>query len=291
MIINKSSLTSLFIGFSAIFKNALKGEEPKYERITTVTRIKSMKVDYPWMGMVTKFRKWISARVLQNLKVYKWTIENEPYENTISVKREDIEFDNYGVYDPVVASIGENTRKHPDALVFPLLAQGATNKCFDGQFFFDTDHPVGDTTVSNYQGGSGALWVLMATKGVMKPMLMNIARDYDFVALDDPTDQNVFMSREYVYGVDAIVNAGYGLWQLVYASRQPPTAENVKAAIAAMKSLKLENGDPMDITPDLIVCAPSIEHDLKQVVAATLPTGGANTLSNAAEIMATGYFS
>ena len=289
MIINQSNLSNLFIGFSAIFKGALTAAKPRFERITSVTRIKAMKVDFPWMGMVTRFSKWLSDRTIQNLKSFKWTIENVPFENTFGVKREDIEFDTYGIYDTPVKVLGEQTRSHPDELVFGLLRQGNTQLCYDGQYFFDTDHPVGETTASNYGGGSGALWVLMATGGALKPMIMNIARDYDFQALDAPTSDNVFFRREYIYGVDAIVNAGFGMWQLVYASRQAPTDELVAAAIAAMKSLKFDNGTPMDLNPDLIVCAPSIENTLKKIVAATLPNGASNPLSNAAEIMASAH--
>jgi phage major head subunit gpT-like protein len=38
----------------------------------------------------------------------------------------------------------------------------------------------------------------------------------EFVSKDDPTDDNVFMRRQFVYGVDARGNAGYSLPFLAY---------------------------------------------------------------------------
>ena len=33
-----------------------------------------------------------------------------------------------------------------------------------------------------------------------------------------PGDDNVFFKKEFIYGVDARCNAGYGLWQLAFGS-------------------------------------------------------------------------
>ena len=36
----------------------------------------------------------------------------------------------------------QSSSGHPDELIFNLLKNGFTSPCFDGQNFFDTDHPV-----------------------------------------------------------------------------------------------------------------------------------------------------
>ncbi|WP_417050343.1 Mu-like prophage major head subunit gpT family protein [Dysosmobacter welbionis] len=38
------------------------------------------------------------------------------------------------------------------------------------------------------------------------------------VTKDSPSDDNVFFNKEFIYGVDARYNAGYGLWQLAFGS-------------------------------------------------------------------------
>ena len=37
--------------------------------------------------------------------------------------------------------MGRAAATHPDELVFETVANGFTEECFDGQPFFDTDHP------------------------------------------------------------------------------------------------------------------------------------------------------
>jgi phage major head subunit gpT-like protein len=58
------------------------------------------------------------------------------------------------------AEMGQAAVRHPEELVFSLLASGFTTACYDGQFFFDSDHPVTDadgniTMASNTGGGAG----------------------------------------------------------------------------------------------------------------------------------------
>ena len=52
----------------------------------------------------------------------------------------------------------------------------------------------------------------------IKPFALMIVKGVDFVALDKPDDWNVFNHQEYVYGIDSIDNAGYGLWELAFGS-------------------------------------------------------------------------
>jgi phage major head subunit gpT-like protein len=44
---------------------------------------------------------------------------------------------------------GESAKQLPDEIVSELVNNGFATQCFDGQYFFDTDHKVGDTSVSN----------------------------------------------------------------------------------------------------------------------------------------------
>ncbi len=73
-----------------------------------------------------------------------YTITNKDFEVTVGVDRNDIEDDNLGVYGPLMQEMGVSAAQQPDDLTFGLLAQGATETCYDGQCFFDTDHPSFD---------------------------------------------------------------------------------------------------------------------------------------------------
>lgn len=61
-------------------------------------------------------------------------------------------------------------------------------------------------------------WYLLCTKRAIKPLVFQIREKPNFVSLDSENDENVFYRKEYIYGVDARYNAGYGLWQLAYGS-------------------------------------------------------------------------
>ena len=63
---------------------------------------------------------------------------------------------------------------------------------------------------------------------MIKPVIFQRRRDYDLRRMDTRDDEHVFMRDAYRYGVDARVNAGYGLWQLAYGSKQTLNADNYK---------------------------------------------------------------
>ena len=52
---------------------------------------------------------------------------------------------------------------------------------------------------------------MLCTKAVeVKPLIFQLRKDVQFVALDQPDDQNVFMQNEFYYGVDDRFAVGYG---------------------------------------------------------------------------------
>lgn len=116
-------------------------------------------------------------------------------------------------------------RTSPEELIFNLLASGFNTECYDGQNFFDTEHPLHDDTgneigsVSNMQAGAGLAWFLLDTSRAVRPIVWQEREKYEFEALDKFSDPNVFFNNESIYGVRARVNAGFGLWQLAFGSK------------------------------------------------------------------------
>ena len=185
--------------------------------------------------------------------------------------------------------VGESAALHPDELVYGLLANGFTEKCYDGKAFFATDHPVGKDKASNkgtaklsmdayktartsmmslknskgrplalvpdllvvppaleadardilvadfingtkntMQGtaeihveprlASDSAWFLLCTKRPVKPLIYQQRKKAKFVSKTNETDDNVFMSKKFIYGADSRGNAGFGFWQMAYGS-------------------------------------------------------------------------
>nr|WP_313406309.1 Mu-like prophage major head subunit gpT family protein [Pseudomonas sp.] len=284
MIINKQNLAILHTGFKASFQNAFDGAPIDYNQLVMEVNSGTAIEQYGWLGATTRFREWIGDRVIQNLALHDYAIKNKSFENTVGVPREAIEDDQYGTYNPLMAQLGQDAKEHPAELVYALLKNGFTGKCYDGQFFFDTDHPVigangQETSVSNFQGGSGTPWFLLDVTRVMRPIILQKRKNYQFVAKTGETDDNVFDRKEFVWGVDARLNVGYGLWQLAYASRETLNAANFNAAYAAMQSMKGDNGRPLGIRPKLLVVPPTLRATALEVVKAERNAAGATNIN------------
>jgi phage major head subunit gpT-like protein len=287
MIINGSNLKLLQQGFNTLFNNAFTEAQSDFDKIAMIVNSTGSAENYGWMGKTTQFREWLGDRVIQNLSSSDYSIKNRSFEDTVGVDRDDIEDDRYGVYSPLFQQLGQDAKVHPDTLIFDLLKNGFTNTCFDGQYFFDTDHPVGTGTTSNHGGGSSTPWFLLDVSKAIRPFIFQKRRDYQFVAMDQANDEQVFNKKLYRYGSDARVNAGYGLWQMAYGSKQTLDVTNYAAARAAMSSVKSDVGKPLNIRPTLLVVPPSLEGAALQILNAEMVGNNTNVYRGTAGLLVT----
>jgi len=291
MIITPSTLALLKQGFNAAFKGAFTTATPMWDKIAMKVASSTGEEIYAWLGANTKLREWVGERVYQNLKVHGYTIKNKTFESTVAVPRESIDDDQYGVYTPLMAQMGQDAALHPDELIFGLVALGISTTCYDGQYFFDTDHPVGlsgqEVSVSNYTAAGGNNpWYLLDTSKVLKPFILQTRREYAFAAKTNLTDENVFGKNEYVFGVDGRLNVGFGLWQQAYCSKATLDATGYGAARQAMMGFKADSGKPLGITPNLLLVGPSNEKAALDVVQAErLANGADNVYRNTAKVV------
>lgn len=66
--------------------------------------------------------------------------------------------------------------------------------------------------------GYDTMWFLLCTKKPVKPLIYQERQKPKFVALTAENDENVFMRKEFLYGVDSRGNSGYAFWQMAYGS-------------------------------------------------------------------------
>ncbi len=144
MIINKANLAGLFFTLKTIFNKAFTEAPSTWQKIAMKVPAPSGEADYAWLSNFPKMRRWIGDKVIKALKAFKYTISAEDWETTIAVKRKHIERDQVGIYEPQVKSAGVSCKEFPDELVYEVVNGAFVNKCFDGQNFIDTDHPVGN---------------------------------------------------------------------------------------------------------------------------------------------------
>ena len=245
--------------------------------------------------MFPQLREWIGPRVVNNLKAHRFTIENRKFELTVSVSRTDLEDDRLGVFKPVFAQIGQLARRHPEERLFGLLKAGFATACFDGQNFFDSDHPVEGadgavTSVSNMQTGSEPAWFLLDVSQAVRPIIWQKRQDYEFQQGNRDDEEYVFKNDEYLYGVRARVNAGFGLWQLAFGSQDTLDETNYAAARAAMMGAKADGGRLFGARPTVLVVPPELESDALYLLnTETKDGGGSNPWKGTAELIVTSY--
>lgn len=105
---------------------------------------------YKWLGMAPAMREWIGGRAAKGLRDAGVTIANRKFEASLVVPRDWLRRDKTGQLEVRIAELAERANAHWAKLLTQLLIDGEASVCYDGQFFFDTDHSEGDSgTQSN----------------------------------------------------------------------------------------------------------------------------------------------
>lgn len=291
MLVNGANLSALRLGFSTLFVAGLGQAVSQYQSIATVVPASTKEQKYAWLGKIPNVREWLGPRAVQNLMSSDYSIIEKALELTLGVDRDDIETDNIGIYNPLFTEMGMSTGSQWDLMCFAQLAAGFAANCYDGQYFFDTDHPVLDatgavTSVANTDGGSGTAWYLLDASRALKPILLQKRKDFVFTSMDKDTDQNVFMNKEFIYGADARANTGFGFWQMAWGSKQTLNAANYAVARAGLGGMKGDGGRPLGFSGKLLVVPPALESAGRKLLNSELGTGGeTNEWKGTAELM------
>ncbi len=149
MLINSQSLRGIYVAYNTLFNKMFQAQKPIYEQVATIVPSTTDTETYAWLGDMPGMREWIGDREIQNLSASDYSIKNKDFESTIGVPRNAIEDDKLGIYNPSVQMLAQSAAMHPDKLIFDLLGNGFTEKCYDGEAFFSTNHKVGKQKVSN----------------------------------------------------------------------------------------------------------------------------------------------
>lgn len=149
MLVNKANLTAVFINLKTTFNKAFDAAPSLWEKTTMKVPSGSSQNDYTWLSRFPKMRKWLGDKVIKTLEAFKYTIINDDFEATVEVDRNDIKDDNIGIYAPQAQEAGWSAKQLPDELDADLKNDAFTNECYDGQYFYDTDHDVAGSSVSN----------------------------------------------------------------------------------------------------------------------------------------------
>jgi len=103
---------------------------------------------YKWLGQAPAMREWIGGRNAKGFRDNGITITNKHFEATLDVLVRDMRRDKTGQIMARVNDLADRTNAHWASLLSTLVLNGASTLCYDGQYFFDTDHTEGENTTS-----------------------------------------------------------------------------------------------------------------------------------------------
>jgi phage major head subunit gpT-like protein len=100
---------------------------------------------YAMLGMPPVMREWIGGRQAKGLSDDSFAIANKHFEATMDILLKDLRRDKTGQIRVRMSEFVKRGTTHFAKLLSTLLVNGESALCYDGQYFFDTDHSEGES--------------------------------------------------------------------------------------------------------------------------------------------------
>ncbi len=140
-VINTGLLTK---GLRSEFFNRFEGTTTHFQELATRIPSTSDAETYRWLGTVPRMREWGTGRLAQGLRTESYSVENQKYEATIEVDRDEISDDQTGQIRVRVGELAQRAATHKDYLIGQLLINGGSGTVgYDGVSFFNDAHVSG----------------------------------------------------------------------------------------------------------------------------------------------------
>lgn len=143
--------------------------------------------EYAWLGNAPALREFIAGRKPAELREVSWTVSNKDYEGSITIKSKDMRRDKLGMIQVRVNQLADRALDHPAKILSTLIIDGESTACYDGQYFFDTDHEEGDSgaqsndiTFDISDAGTGGSATDPAANTIARAILKAIQQIYTF---------------------------------------------------------------------------------------------------------------
>lgn len=294
--ITQAQLDALKTSLVARWNAGLALSPDDWKKIAKLVKSTSKSNTFKWLSQFPAFREWVGSRLHKKYAETGYVVINRKFEATVDVEREDIEDDEVGQYGTLAEGAGQSATDLKNDLVFQAVGAGFASVCYDGQYFFDTDHPVYPnedgtglaTSVSNMQAGTGAPWVLLCTKRAASPIYLQERMAAQFDSVTSTQNTNVFDLDVYSFGGRWRGEAAYGFWQCAFGSKATLNAENFNAGYTAMMKFTGDGGRKLGIVPDTMLTGPDNMAAAEALLKAMKSANGAdNTNYNKVQLIVT----
>jgi len=126
-----------------------QGETGWVDKLTFGTSSDQDSEKYAWLGQAPAMREMKGGRQAKGLSEQALEIINKEFEATLKIKVKDLRRDKTGQLRVRIGEMADRANAHWARLVSVLVNNGASQICYDGQYFFDTDHSEGDSGVQS----------------------------------------------------------------------------------------------------------------------------------------------
>jgi len=101
--------------------------------------------EYAWLGQSPQMQEWVGKRQAKGLREDGQTVKNKHFEATLDILVRHLRRDKTGQVRIRIAELARRGLSHWAKLLSTLIIDGETGVCYDGQYFFDTDHLEDDS--------------------------------------------------------------------------------------------------------------------------------------------------
>lgn len=98
---------------------------------------------HAWLGGVPGMTERKGDPQFGKLAAPTFFIRNVPFQMGVTVSKEDWQFNRIGQIQARVNEMAGQALNHPGDLVMSLISAAESTNCYDGQYYFDTDHSEG----------------------------------------------------------------------------------------------------------------------------------------------------
>lgn len=150
MSLNTAAKIATLRGLTAKFDIGAQAATPFYPELCYEQESLGADEKYGFLGAMPGMKEWLGERAFSRLRASDYELVNKEWETSVEIEKNHIDDDRLGMYGLVLENLGMEAACHPDELLLSLIAAAETTACFDGQYYFDTDHLWGDSgTQSN----------------------------------------------------------------------------------------------------------------------------------------------
>lgn len=133
----------------AAFFNELEGPDLDLAGLLATTiSTEDPTEDYAWLGNVPAIREFKGDRIVRSIPTEKVSLSDKTWEGTVGFDRHTIEDGKLGQVEMRIRDLAVRARQHKNRRMTDVMEAGAATVGYDGQYYFDSDHP------SNKAGGS-----------------------------------------------------------------------------------------------------------------------------------------